>query len=73
MRFSPWLRVNLTHSSLLTNPIKEDDAKLFIPDNIYKHLEKPKSHTRLLFADFSSAFNKMLPHRGAILICPTTF
>ena len=39
-----------------------DDAKLFILDTLFKHLETPKSHARLLFADFSSAFNKMLPH-----------
>ena len=39
-----------------------EDAKLLILDRIYKHLEKPKSHVRLLFADFSSAFNKMQPH-----------
>lgn len=39
-----------------------EDAKLLILDKIYKHLEKPKSHVRLLFADFSSAFNKMQPH-----------
>lgn len=39
-----------------------DDAKLFILDTAYKHLEKPGSHVRLLFADFSSAFNKMQPH-----------
>lgn len=38
-----------------------DDAKLFILDTLYKHLEKPQSHARLLFADFSSAFNKMQP------------
>ena len=39
-----------------------EDAKIFIMDTVYKHLEKPKSHVRLLFADFSSAFNKMQPH-----------
>ena len=39
-----------------------EDAKAFILDKIYKHLEKPQSHARLLFADFSSAFNKMQPH-----------
>lgn len=39
-----------------------DDAKLFILDKIYKHLEKPKSHVRILFAEFASAFNKMQPH-----------
>ena len=39
-----------------------DDAKLFILDTLFKHLETPKSHARLLFADFSSVFNNMLPH-----------
>ncbi len=39
-----------------------DDAKPFILDKVCEHLEKPKSHIRLLFADFSSAFNKMQPH-----------
>lgn len=39
-----------------------EDAKIFILDKIYKHLEKPKDDVRLLFADFSSAFNKMQPH-----------
>lgn len=39
-----------------------EDAKLFILDKVYKHLEKPNAHVRLLFADFSSAFNKMQPH-----------
>ena len=39
-----------------------DDAKIFILDRLYKHLEKPSSHARLLFADFSSAFNKMQAH-----------
>ena len=35
---------------------------LFILDCVYKHLEKPNSHAKILFADFSSAFNKMQPH-----------
>lgn len=39
-----------------------NDAKLFILDKVYKHLEKPKSHARILFAYFSSAFNKMQAH-----------
>ena len=39
-----------------------DDAKLFILNTLYKHLETPQSHARLLFADFSSAFNVMQPH-----------
>lgn len=34
-----------------------DDAKPFILDKVYKHLEKLKSH-----AHFSSALNKMQPH-----------
>ena len=39
-----------------------EDAKLFIIDRALKHLDKPRSHARLLFADFSSAFNKVQPH-----------
>ena len=39
-----------------------DDAKLFILNSLYKHLEKPKAHARILFADFSSAFNTVQPH-----------
>ncbi len=39
-----------------------EDAKLFVLNTLYKHLEKPDAHARLLFADFSSAFNKMQPH-----------
>lgn len=39
-----------------------DDAKIFILNTIHKHLEIPKTTARLLFADFSSAFNTMQPH-----------
>ena len=39
-----------------------EDAKLFILDKLFKHLETPASHARLFFADFSSAFNRMQPH-----------
>ena len=39
-----------------------DDAKLFILNTLYKHLEKPNAHARILFADFSSAFNTVQPH-----------
>lgn len=35
-----------------------EDAKLFILDKAYKHLESPNSHIRLLFADFSSALTR---------------
>lgn len=45
-----------------------DDTKLLILDRVYKHLEKPKSHLRLLFANFSSAFNKMQPHILLIIL-----
>ena len=38
------------------------DAKLFILDKVYTHLEKPTAHAKILFADFSSAFNLMQPH-----------
>lgn len=39
-----------------------DDAKIYIMDNIHKHLEHPNTTARLLFADFSSAFNTLQPH-----------
>lgn len=39
-----------------------NDAKLFILDKVYKHLEKSQSHARILFADFLCTFNKMQPH-----------
>ncbi len=39
-----------------------DDAKTFIIDGIHKHLEHPNTSVRLLFADFSSAFNTLQPH-----------
>ena len=38
-----------------------EDAKLFILDKVYTHLEKPTAHAKILFADFSSAFNLMQP------------
>ncbi|XP_047436385.1 uncharacterized protein LOC125005237 [Mugil cephalus] len=39
-----------------------DDAKAFIIDTIHRNLELPHSSTRLLFADFSSAFNTLQLH-----------
>ena len=39
-----------------------EDAKLFLLDRLYVHLERPQSHARILFADFSSAFNTVQPH-----------
>ena len=40
-----------------------DDARLFILDKLYGHLEKKKtgSHAKILFADFSSCFNTLQP------------
>lgn len=31
-------------------------------DNVLRHLETPKSYCRILFVDFSSAFNTIQPH-----------
>ena len=39
-----------------------DDAKLFVLNTLYRHLEGPETHVRILFADFSSAFNTIQPH-----------
>jgi hypothetical protein len=39
-----------------------DDAKAFIIDTVHKHLERPNTSARLLFIDFSSAFNTLQPH-----------
>ena len=30
-----------------------DNARLFLLDRLYRHLERPQSHARILFADFS--------------------
>ena len=39
-----------------------EDALLVFTNNIYEHLDKPKSYCRILFVDFSSAFNTIKPH-----------
>ena len=39
-----------------------EDAKFIIQDKVYTHLEKQTAHTKILFADFSLAFNLMQPH-----------
>lgn len=39
-----------------------EDANLKLLNYLFNHLEKPKTHARLLFIDFSSAFNTMKPH-----------
>ena len=39
-----------------------EDACLLFTNNILKHLEKNRNFTRVLFIDFSSAFNTIQPH-----------
>ena len=41
-----------------------EDAKLFLLDMLCKYLlELPRSHARILFADFSSVFHTIQPHK----------
>lgn len=39
-----------------------EDAVATLLNGIYKHLETPASYVRILFADFSSAFNTVQQH-----------
>ena len=39
-----------------------DDAILYVLDHVYSHLDKPATSIRLMFYDFSSAFNTIQPH-----------
>ena len=39
-----------------------EDAQITLLNLLYKHLEGPGTHARLLFMDFSSAFNSIQPH-----------
>ena len=39
-----------------------EDAILTVTHAVLKHLEKPKASARMLFLDFSSAFNTIQPH-----------
>ena len=39
-----------------------DDAILYVLNNIYSHLDKPNNYIRLMFYDFSSAYNTIQPH-----------
>ena len=43
-----------------------DDATISLLHNAYSHLEKPGSYVRILFVDFSSAFNTIQPHLMAL-------
>ena len=39
-----------------------EDAVLLFANNALKHMENPKTFVRILFIDFSSAFNTIQPH-----------
>jgi len=39
-----------------------DDALLYVLNSVYSHLEKTNSSIRIMFYDFSSAFNTIQPH-----------
>lgn len=42
--------------------VSVDDALLYMLHTIYQHLEKTGSSVRIMFFDFSSAFNTLQPH-----------
>ena len=44
------------------NGIGVDDALLYMQNSIYSHLDKTSSYVRIMFFDFSSAFNTIQPH-----------
>ena len=39
-----------------------EHAILVFLQNVHKHLDTPKNYCRILFVDFSSAFNTIHPH-----------
>ena len=45
-----------------TGMAEEHDAVNSVVHLILKHLDKPKAYARLLFIDFSLAFNLIQPH-----------
>ena len=45
-----------------TSQKNTQDAILTLLHSIYQHLEEPKTYARVLFVDFSSAFNTLQPH-----------
>lgn len=50
------------HQFAYKNNRRTDDAILTAVHLILQHLENPKAYARLLFVDFSSAFNTRQPH-----------
>ena len=67
-------RIVLKHIKLSFSPLQDnlqfayrsgrsvDDAILLFLNNVYTHLDVPRSYCRILFVDFSSAFNTIQPH-----------
>ena len=47
------------------------DATLTLMNTVSKHLQQPKSYARILFIDFSSAFNCMKKHTLIKRLCDT--
>ena len=64
------LKKILSYSNPLQDPLQfayrarrsVDDAIICFLDNVYKHLDKPRGYCRILFVDFSSAFNTIKPN-----------
>ena len=46
-----------------------EDAVLVFVNNALKHMESPKTFVRILFIDFSSAFNTIQPHIWSKSFC----
>ena len=47
----------------------QGDSAKHILNTLYRHLEGPQTHARILFADFSSAFNTIQTHILANKLC----
>jgi hypothetical protein len=45
-----------------------EDATITLLHNTYEHLDKPGTHVRMLFVDFSSAFNTLQPYLLLIML-----
>ena len=63
-------RSRLNKRNLVVDPLQfayqrnrsTDDALLFVLNSVFSHLDKPGNAIRLMFYDFSSAFNTIQPH-----------
>ena len=57
------VQANLDPHQFAYKPARStEDAILFLLGNLYHHLDTPKHYARVLFIDFSSAFNTIQPH-----------